>query len=142
MKLLLGGVLLAGIGVGAYALLNRPTSKGQPRPTPTPAFPSPSSPPVADAGDGVYCQQVVTKCADGSYAGSPCECRDRGGVAPRDPNTAIYEPHPLPAPEVIAITNQPTITVSSAIGTVLPTILNPPPATTYSDVYERVWDRD
>jgi len=79
---------LVSIGIGAYALLVKPdyttnTAPSQPAPRPLPS-------PIAGV-DELMCAQVVTECTDGSWAGTPCDCRDRGGVATRKPN-AVYEP--------------------------------------------------
>lgn len=139
VKLLLGGLALAGVGVGAYALLNRSAATKSPSPgtsQPAPALPSPYSPttpPIADAGD-LMCAQVVTKCADGSWASTPCGCRDRGGVAKPDPATVIYEPQPMPAPEVIAV-------AGGSVQAIEPMIA-PPTVQVYSDIDDRpIWDR-
>lgn len=135
VKLLVGGVALAGIGMGAYILANR---KQQSTPT-APSYPSPTTPtpspvpPIADAGD-FMCAQVVTKCADGSWASTPCGCRDRGGVAKPDPATVIYEPQPMPAPEVIAVAGGPVQAIEP--------IIAPPTVQVYSDIDDRpIWDR-
>lgn len=85
VKLLIGGLVLTGIGVGAYALLVKPTA------TPSQPAPRPLPNPIADVTNGMMCAQVVTECADGSWAGTPCDCRNRGGVAQRKP-IAVYEP--------------------------------------------------
>ena len=88
LKLLLGGALLTGVGVVAYVFLKE-TTPTTPTPAPAPINPSLPAPPVAQmpaapaSSDVVMaCAQVVTECADGSWAPTPCDCRDRGGVAP------------------------------------------------------------
>jgi hypothetical protein len=83
VKLLIGGALLISIGIGAYALLVKPddttnTAPSQPEPRPL-------TNPIAGVLDGMMCAEVVTQCSDGSWAPTPCDCRDRGGVAPRAP---------------------------------------------------------
>lgn len=84
LKLLLGGALLTGVGVVAYVLLNRRETT----PAPAPINPSLPAPPVAQmpaapaSSDVVMaCAQVVTECADGSWAPTPCDCQSRGGIA-------------------------------------------------------------
>jgi hypothetical protein len=89
MKLLIGGALLTGIGIGAYALLVKPDDTTNA--APSQPEPKPLTNPIAGVPDGMMCAQVVTECADGSWAGTPCDCRDRGGVAQRKP-IAVYEP--------------------------------------------------
>lgn len=87
MKLLLGGALLVGVGVGVYALMqNQSAPAPSPAPSPTPA-PLPTGP-IADTG--IMCAQVVTKCNDGSWAPTPCDCKNRGGVAPISANAVVY----------------------------------------------------
>lgn len=139
VKLLVGGIALAGVGLGAYILANQKPQ--QATPAPAPSFPSPSTPapspvtPIADAED-LMCAQVVTKCADGSWAGTPCGCRDRGGAAKPDPATVIYDqPRPIPAPEVVAVAGGPVQTVE-------PLIAAPTVQPVYSDIEDRpIWDR-
>ena len=82
VKLLIGGALLVGIGVGAYALLVKPDTTNT---APSQPEPKPLTNPIAGVPDGMMCAQVVTQCNDGSWAPTPCDCRDRGGVAPRAP---------------------------------------------------------
>ena len=82
MKLLVGGALLAGIGIGAYALLVKQNATNA---APSQPEPKPLTNPIAGVPDGMMCAQVVTQCSDGSWAPTPCECRNRGGVAPRAP---------------------------------------------------------
>ena len=82
VKLLIGGALLVGIGVGAYALLVKPDTTNT---APSQPEPKPLTNPIAGVPDGMMCAQVVTQCSDGSWAPTPCECRNRGGVAPRAP---------------------------------------------------------
>ena len=83
VKLLIGGALLVGIGIGAYALLVRPGDTTNA--APSQPEPRPLTNPIAGVPDGMMCAQVVTQCSDGSWAPTPCNCRDRGGVAPRAP---------------------------------------------------------
>ena len=84
VKLLIGGALLVGIGIGAYALLVKPdttnTAPSQPEPKPLTL-----TNPIAGVPDGMMCAQVVTQCSDGSWAPTPCDCRNKGGVAARAP---------------------------------------------------------
>lgn len=139
VKLLLGGLALAGVGMGAYALLNRSAATNGPSPgtsQPAPALPSPSSPttpPIADAGER-YCAQVVTKCADGTWAGTPCDCESRGGVAPRDPALTLNDPQP----EILVLTQSPTNSVVEKVISkgIMPTL--------YSDIYDshEAWAAD
>lgn len=139
VKLLAGGVVLAGVGLGAYALMaKRPQQSNT---APAPSLPSPSTPtpnpvpPIADAADGLMCAQVMTKCADGSWASTPCGCRDKGGAARPEPGTFIAEPRPLPAPEVIAVAGVPVRAVE-------PVIAPPTTQPVYSDIEDRpIWDR-
>jgi len=89
LKLLLGGALLTGVGVVAYVSLSRKeTTPTTPTPAPAPINPSLPAPPVAQmpaapaSSDVVMaCPQVVTECADGSWAPTPCDCQSRGGIA-------------------------------------------------------------
>lgn len=83
----------------------------------------------------MMCAQVVTQCADGSWAPTPCDCRDKGGVAPANPKAVIAEPKPMPAPEVIAVAGVPVATIE-------PVIAAPPQTPVYSDIEDRpLWDR-
>ncbi|MCX8088588.1 MAG: hypothetical protein N3C58_04845 [Meiothermus ruber] len=133
VKLLAVGGLLAGVGVGAY-VLSRPKTTSTPNnsPTPIPVTPNPV-PPIASTE--LMCAQVVTKCADGSWASTPCGCRDKGGAARPEPGTFIAEPRPLPTPEVIAVAGVPVRAVE-------PVIAPPTTQPVYSDIEDRpIWDR-
>ncbi len=81
MKLLIGGAWLTGIGIGAYALLVKPDDTTNA--APSQPEPKPLTNPIAGVPDGMMCAQVVSRCSDGSWAPTPCDCRDKGGVAPR-----------------------------------------------------------
>lgn len=139
VKLLLAGLALTGVGVGAYTLLNGSAATKNPSPgtsQPAPTLPSPSSPttpPIADAG-GRYCAQVVTKCADGTWAATPCDCESLGGVAPRDPALMLYDPQP----EILVLTQSPT---SPVVEKVISQGITPK---LYPDIYSSVeaWAAD
>lgn len=133
VRLLAVGGLLAGVGVGAY-VLSRPKTTSTPNnsPTPIPVTPNPV-PPIASTE--LMCAQVVTKCADGSWASTPCGCRDKGGAAQSDPTNIVSEPSQMPAPEVIAV-------AGVANPTIEPVIATPVQPPVYSDIEDRpLWDR-
>lgn len=138
VKLLAAGGLLAGVGIGAYLLLNRPNAgpapANLPAPGPSPITPPPL-PPVAETTD-LMCAQVMTKCADGSWASTPCGCRDRGGVAPEQ-STVVETP--TPSLEVIAMSKIPQNFIP-IIESVFARQFKPP---AYSDIENAppAWDR-
>jgi hypothetical protein len=100
MKLLIGGALLTGVGVVAYVLLNRKeTTPTTPTPAPAPINPVAQMPAASASSDVIMaCAQVVTECADGSWAPTPCDCQNRGGIARKvvEPASDVFVDEPDP----------------------------------------------
>jgi hypothetical protein len=98
------GIAAVGVGAGVYLLATKSgkTSAG----TSKPGEPNPG---------GTACAQVVTMCADGYQAPTPCDCAKRGGVMtiPIAPDVVPagmgadpikkWEPQPQPQPPLYEI---------------------------------------